>query len=191
MVRLQSTLTECPVACTIASITQPVGRVIAFGLSPTCDIPATSGSQRRPRRADLMLKPLLDVAHRGVPPRAHPKTKLTKDEYFHVPLRDDMASVHLLTCTECYIARGRLAANGHGHFSTGIFRSDAYTPMVFLQSLPVPSEKTYPPTFPKLLTRPLPAAPSLAMLARLACPSETGMERFFRSQKPVPWWSCD
>ena len=73
--------------------------------------------------------------------------RATKDEDFYVPLRNDMASVHLLTCTECYIAPGWLTVNGHGLFSTGIFPSDAYAPMVFLQSLPVPSEKTFPLTF--------------------------------------------
>ena len=36
--------------------TKPIGRVVAFGLSPTRDIPATSGPQRRPHRVDLMLK---------------------------------------------------------------------------------------------------------------------------------------
>ena len=63
--------------------------------------------------------------------------------------------------------------------------------MVFLQSLPVPSEKNVPSDFSQSFTRPLPAAPSLAMLARLACPSETGMGRFFRTQIPVPWWNYD
>ena len=44
-----------------------IGRVIASEPSPTYDIPVTSGSERRPHMGDLMLKPLLDVAHKDAP----------------------------------------------------------------------------------------------------------------------------